>query len=117
MIKQAGFGAFIGCVAAASIWAGTAHGQASPTEPTASTPAGETLVVTPTTGDSAVVVPATNAEFDRGLAALAAGRNADAILAFQAAYAADGNPAALMNLGIPFTNDGKLNSAVESLTR
>lgn len=107
MFKQSGFGPFLRYVAAASIWAGTAYGQASP-------------VADPNAAASAAVsgsaVPS-NAEFDRGLAALQAGQHQDAIAAFTAAYAADGNPAALMNLGIAFTNAGKLNSAVEALTR
>lgn len=60
---------------------------------------------------------AANAEFDRGMAALNAGQNEQAIAAFNAAYLVDHNPAALMNLGIAQTNAGQLQSAVESLTR
>jgi hypothetical protein len=56
-------------------------------------------------------------DFDRGMAALQAGRHEDAIAAFNAAYAADHNPVALMNLGIAYTDAGMLNNAVESLTR
>ena len=51
------------------------------------------------------------------MAALQAGHHDDAIAAFTAAYAADGNPAALMNLGIAYTNAGLLNNAVETLVR
>lgn len=58
-----------------------------------------------------------NPEFERGLAALQAGQHTVAIEAFSAAYAQDGNPAALMNLGIAYTNQGLLNHAVEALTR
>ncbi|HET6334675.1 MAG TPA: tetratricopeptide repeat protein [Polyangiales bacterium] len=106
MFKQFGFCPFVRYVAAASIWAGTAYGQAAPAEPT----------VTGTAAVSGNVAPA-NVEFDRGLAALNAGQYKDAVDLFNAAYLVDHNPAALMNLGIAFTNAGQLHSAVESLTR
>jgi hypothetical protein len=106
MFKQSGFRPFVRYVAAASIWAGTAYGQAAPAEPMV-------------TGAAAVSgnVASSNPEFDRGLAALNAGQYKEAIDSFNAAYLVDHNPTALMNLGIAYTNAGQLHSAVESLTR
>lgn len=106
MFKQSGFRPFIRYVAVASIWAGTAHGQATPVERTATSTAA-------VSGD----VASTNLEFDRGMAALNAGQYKDAIDAFNAAYLVDHNPTALMNLGIAYTNDGQLHTAVETLAR
>jgi hypothetical protein len=106
MFKQSAVRPFLRYVAAASIWAGTAHGQAAPGEPTATTTAAVSGNAAPT-----------NVDFDRGMAALQAGQHQDAIAAFNAAYATDHNPVALMNLGIAYTNAGLLNNAVESLTR
>jgi hypothetical protein len=106
MIKQLGVRPFLRYVAAASLWASTVQGQAQPASAVE-------------TGSAAVSGSAqpNNTEFDRGLAALNAGQHDDAIAAFNAAYAADGNPTALMNLGIAYTNAGQLNNAVEALTR
>jgi hypothetical protein len=59
---------------------------------------------------------ASGADLQRGLAALQQGRLVDAIAAFQAAYAFDANPAALLNLGIAYTNLGKPHLAVQALT-
>jgi hypothetical protein len=106
MFKLSALRPFLRYVAAASIWAGTAHGQAVPSEANA----------TATAAVSGSAAPS-NAEFDRGMAALQAGQNEDAIAAFNTAYATDRNPVALMNLGIAYTNAGMLNNAVESLTR
>jgi tetratricopeptide (TPR) repeat protein len=117
MSKQSAFRPFIRYIAAVSIWAGSAHAQATPTEGSPEASAAVSGTSAAVSGSAAVAAPATNAEFDRGMAALQAGQNEDAIAAFNAAYAADGNPAALMNLGIAYTNAGLLNNAVESLMR
>jgi hypothetical protein len=56
------------------------------------------------------------ADLQRGLSALQEGRLVEAVAAFQAAYAFDSNPAALLNLGIAYTNLGKPHLAVQALT-
>jgi hypothetical protein len=102
-MRQSAFGPLVRYFAAASLWAQAAHGYAQVSE----------SVGTAAVSGEASVHPA----FERGLSALQAGRNQEAIEAFEAAYAADGNPAALMNLGIAYTNEGMLNHALETLTR
>ena len=101
-MRQSAFRPLVRYLAAASLWAHAAHGYAQVADPAAS---------------AAVSQPAVHPRFEQGLAALQAGRNQEAIEAFEAAYAADGNPGALMNLGIAYTNEGMLNHAVEALTR
>jgi hypothetical protein len=102
-MRQSAFRPFVRYFAAASLWAQAAHGYAQVAEPGASAAVSTQASVHP--------------EFERGLAALQAGRNQEAIAAFEAAFAADGNAGALMNLGIAYTNEGMLNHAVEALTR
>ena len=54
--------------------------------------------------------------FERGLAALAAGDNAAAVDAFQSAFDADADPAALLNLGIAYTNLAQPAAAIAALS-
>jgi hypothetical protein len=54
-------------------------------------------------------------DFERGLAALQAGDQTAAIAAFRASYALDANSAALLNLGIAYTNLGKPHDAAQIL--
>lgn len=63
----------------------------------------------------AAATPEYSTAFQAGLSALSRGRNAEAVAAFQAAFNADPNPAALMNLGIAYTNLGQPNAAVQAL--
>lgn len=58
---------------------------------------------------------ADNGEFERGMQALRAGDQRAAASAFAAAHRADGNPLALLNLGIVCTNLGQLTEALEAL--
>jgi hypothetical protein len=55
-------------------------------------------------------------DFERGLTALQAGDQPAAIAAFRASYDLDPNPAALLNLGIAYTNLGKPHDAAQMLT-
>lgn len=111
MTKQSGFRPFLRYVAAVSLWASVAQAQEVP--PPASVPAPQATETAAVSGNGSTA----NAEFDRGMTALNAGQNAQAIEAFNAAYLIDHNPASLMNLGIAQTNAGQLQNAVESLTR
>jgi hypothetical protein len=56
-------------------------------------------------------------DFERGLAALQAGRHDEAAAAFEAAYARDRQPIALINLGIACTNLGRFGEAIAALQR
>jgi hypothetical protein len=56
-----------------------------------------------------------SSDFQAGLDALSRGRNRDAVQAFQSVYARDANPAALMNLGIAYTNLGRPHAAAQAL--
>jgi hypothetical protein len=62
-----------------------------------------------------VVNAAAPNDFQRGLAALQAGDHAVAIDAFQASYGQDANPAALLNLGIAYTNSARPHDACRTL--
>lgn len=105
MRRQSAVRVFSSCFAVTSLWAGIAHGQTSePVPPSAEPPA-------------SAPAPATSSLFDQGMASLGAGDHRAAVEAFNAAYLADGNVAALFNLGIAYTNLGMLTHAVESLTR
>jgi tetratricopeptide (TPR) repeat protein len=53
---------------------------------------------------------------ERGLSALQEGRFAEAVVAFNAAYALNAHPAALLNLGIAYTSIGKPHGAARALT-
>jgi hypothetical protein len=55
------------------------------------------------------------AEFQSGLEALAQGRNEEAAKLFRAAFDSDHNPAALVNLGIAYTNLARTHAAVQAL--
>jgi hypothetical protein len=80
---------------------------------------GAALKISPVTEPEAAQVeaPSPGAEaFQRGLEALKVGREREAVAAFDAAYKADGNPAALLNLGIAYTNLGKPQAAVDALS-
>lgn len=108
MRRQSAVGSFAQVFAAASVWASVAQGQPLPEPAAPGQPQAEAVVAS---------APVSASAFDQGMQALSAGRNLEAIDAFNAAYAADGNPAALLNLGIAYTNLGQLNLAVETLTR
>jgi hypothetical protein len=73
----------------------------------------------PTTLSAAPVLVMNSAapnDFERGLAALQAADHATALEAFRASYAQDANPAALLNMGIAYTNLGKPQDACRMLT-
>jgi tetratricopeptide (TPR) repeat protein len=72
-------------------------------------PVSEPPVVTTTLGTS-------GEDLERGLTALQEGRFAEAVVAFNAAYAVNANPAALLNLGIAYTSLGKPHDAARALT-
>lgn len=72
--------------------------------------------VEPRTTDAPQSGQTAAASFEAGLAALAQGRDKDAVAAFETAYANDANPAALMNLGIALTNLGRPHAAVRALS-
>jgi len=108
MRRQSVVRPFAGVLAAASVWASVAHGQALPETPAAAQSEAAAVVA---------AAPVSMTSFELGMQALTAGQNQQAVDAFVAAYAADGNPAALLNLGIAYTNLAQLNLAVETLTR
>ena len=72
-------------------------------------------VDTETTQAAVLVMSSAPTDFDRGLTALQAGDHPAAIAAFSSSYEHDGNPAALLNLGIAYANLGKPHAARESL--
>jgi len=109
-LRQSAFGSFVPYFAAASLWASAVQGQAAPVPPPSATE-GAVTYAAPSSE------PAVHPAFLRGREALDAGRHQEAIDAFNESYAATGDAAALMNLGIAYTNQGMLTHAVEALTR
>lgn len=59
--------------------------------------------------------PAISQDFQLGLDALAQGRDIEAANTFRAVFDRDKNPAALVNLGIAYTNLGRTHAAVQAL--
>jgi hypothetical protein len=86
-----------------SLVAGFAHAQ--DTAAPQSQPSAAAMVATPVPQD----------DFARGLSALQAGQNRDAVSAFKAAYDQSQNPSALLNLGIAYTNLEQPHAAVQAL--
>jgi hypothetical protein len=72
-------------------------------------PVSDTPVITTTLGTG-------GQDLERGLSALQEGRFAEAVVAFNAAYTVTAEPAALLNLGIAYTNLGKPHEAARALT-
>jgi hypothetical protein len=92
------------CLAHVAIWAACAGGaSAQEPEPAAAVGAAETPAAQP------------GPEFQLGLDALANGRNQEAASAFRAAFDREKNPAALVNLGIAYTNLNRPHEAVRAL--
>lgn len=89
-----------------AIWAACA-GAASAQEPAAA----GVVEITPTKAAPAAPSP----EFQAGVDALANGRDQEAANAFRAAFDREKNPAALVNLGIAYTNLGRVQHAVQAL--
>jgi tetratricopeptide (TPR) repeat protein len=92
------------CLAHGAIWTACAGG-ASAQEPATTTAVGAAETVTSQNGP----------EFQHGLDALANGRDQEAASAFRVAFDRDKNPAALVNLGIAYTNLNRAHQAVEAL--
>jgi hypothetical protein len=88
---------------ASVVWAAFS-GAANAQEPTTAAPVA-----------TAEAAPAISADFQLGLDALAQGRDLEAADAFRAIFDRDKNPAALVNLGIAYTNLGRTHTAVQAL--
>jgi hypothetical protein len=92
-------------IAGLSVWAApSAHAQ---------TPADAPVLRTAPLAEPTPAAPAD--DFQLGLDALTEARYADAVTAFKAAHARDQRPAALLNLGIAYTNLQRPHLAVQSL--
>lgn len=94
-------------IAGLSCWAATS--QSAHAQTPADAPVAQTTVLT------ATPQPAQADDFQLGLDALAQNRYADAIGAFKAAYERDHKAAALLNLGIAYTNLERPHLAVQAL--
>jgi tetratricopeptide (TPR) repeat protein len=92
------------CFAQGAIWAACA-GAASAQEP----------ATAPAVGTAETATSQPGPEFQSGLDALANGRDQEAASAFRAAFDRDKNPAALVNLGIAYTNLNRAHHAVQAL--
>jgi tetratricopeptide (TPR) repeat protein len=92
------------CLAHGAIWAACAGG-ASAQEPATAAAVGAAETPAPQPGP----------EFQLGLDALANGRDQEAASAFRAAFDREKNPAALVNLGIAYTNLNRAHEAVRAL--
>jgi hypothetical protein len=99
----------LGLIAHGALWA-TCAAAASAQEPAPSTAVGAAETTTPQAAPAAQ-----GAEFQLGLDALANGRDQEAATAFRNAFDREHNPAALVNLGIAYTNLGLTHRAVQAL--
>lgn len=97
------------CIAHGAIWAACVGGAS------AQEPAPATTVSAAETATTQAAPAVQGPEFQSGLDALANGRHQEAADAFRAAFDRDKNPAALVNLGIAYTNLGRNHQAVQAL--
>ena len=93
------------CIVHSALWTACAA-SASAQEPAA----------TPHVSDTETTTPHAAPDFQLGLDALANGRDQEAANAFRAAFDRDKTPAALVNLGIAYTNLGRTHEAVQALS-
>lgn len=92
------------CLAHGALWAACAAGASA-----------QTPATTAAVGAAETAAPQPGPEFQLGLDALASGRDLDAANAFRAAFDREKNPAALVNLGIAYTNLNRAHQAVQAL--
>lgn len=102
------------CIAHGAFWAVCAAGASAQGAP-ATTDVGTADTTSAQAPTVAEPVPIQSTDFQLGLDALAQGRDLEAAHLFRTAFDREHNPAALVNLGIAYTNLGRTHQAVQAL--